>query len=245
MEKQLESKNPLTDTEIEQYSRDGFYIIKNGCSHDLIEAFNSHIHTIRSAQEMPDWVAVKDVEDRFKIRVFNPHLHDGFALQMMKLPIIKRALAQLMGDEAVGVQSMYFYKEPGSKGQAAHQDYFYIKNQPNTMIAGYIALEDIDEENGCLWVIPGSQKSGLLSHGKVKNVSEHEPWTDETEGIDLAEEIPVRMKKGDILFFHNLLIHSSKRNRSKNRWRKSYVCHYIRHDSEIEREDLKRKIPLE
>lgn len=243
MEKRSDRQKPLSDKEIELYNRDGFYLIKNGCSHDLIDVFNSHIHTIRSADKMAEWAAVKD-EDRFKLRVFNPHLHDGFALQMMKLPIIRGALAQLLGDEAVGVQSMYFYKEPGSKGQAAHQDYFYIRNHPNTMVAGYIAMEDIDEENGCLWVIPGSHKNGLLKHGKVKNVSEHEPETDETEGVNLMEEIPVRMKKGDILFFHNLLIHSSTRNRSENRWRKSYVCHYIRHDSEIEREDLKRKIPL-
>jgi len=40
---------------------------------------------------------------------------------MMKLPVVRGAPAQLMGDEAVGVQSMYFYKEPGSPGQAAHQ----------------------------------------------------------------------------------------------------------------------------
>lgn len=243
VESTFELRKPLTDKEVEQYNKDGFYLIKNGCSQDLIDAFNAHIYTIRSAEILEDWAAVQD-EDRFKHRLFNPHLHDGFALQMMKLPIIRGALAQLMGDEAVGVQSMYFYKEPGSKGQAAHQDYYYIRNHPNTMVAGYIALEDIDEENGCLWVIPGTQKLGLIKHGKVKNVSEHEPWTDETEGVNLKEELPVRMKKGDILFFHNLLIHSSTRNRSENRWRRSYVCHYIRHDSEIEREDLRRKIPL-
>lgn len=243
VEKQLERLKPLTSKEVEQYNENGFVLIKNGCSHDLIDAFNSHIHSIRSASEMPNWAAVKD-ENRFKVRVFNPHLHDGFALQMMKLPVVSGALAQLMGDKAVGVQSMYFYKEPGAKGQAAHQDYFYIRNHPNTMVAGYIAMEDIDEENGCLWVIPGSHKLGLLKHVEVKNKNEHEPGTDETEGVDLSKEIPVRMKKGDILFFHNLLIHSSTKNRSENRWRKSYVCHYIRHDSEIEREDLKKKISL-
>ncbi|MBM7622198.1 phytanoyl-CoA hydroxylase [Bacillus tianshenii] len=243
MESVKERLSPLTNEQVEQYDRDGYILIKKGCSHDLIDVFNAHIHTIRSADVMPEWAAVEP-EDRFKLRVFNPHLHDGFALQMMKLPIVRGALAQIMGDEAVGVQSMYFYKEPGSKGQAAHQDYFYIRNNPNTMVAGYIALEEIDEENGCLWVIPGSHKHGLLKHGKVKRVNEHEPWTDETEGIDLSKEITIRMEKGDILFFHNLLVHSSGRNRSENRWRKSYVCHYIRQDSEIEREDLKRKIPL-
>lgn len=251
MQKSLaaERKSPLSSEQIKQYERDGFLIVPNGCSEDLREAYNSHIYTVRAAEEIEDWAKphqgkiIKD-KDRFALRVFNPHLHDGFSLQMMKLPLVRGALAQLLGDEAVGIQSMYFYKAPGTPGQAAHQDYYYIKNEPNTLTAAWIAMEDVDEENGCLWVIPGSHKNGLLSHGKVKDSSEHESWTGETEGADLSKQIPVVMKAGDVVLFHNLLIHSSGKNRSTNRWRRSYVCHYIRHDSVIEREDLKKKIVL-
>ncbi|MEC0266392.1 phytanoyl-CoA dioxygenase family protein [Paenibacillus anseongense] len=246
---QSERVNPLTPEQIKQYHEDGFIIIKNGCSDDLIDAFNSHIHAIRSSEAMPEWAkprkggAVVDDKDRFSLRLFNPHLHDGFSLQMMKLPVVRGALAQVLGDEATGVQSMYFYKEPGSPGQAAHQDYYYIKNDPNTLTAAWVAMEYTNEENGCLYVIPGSQKLGVLPHGDVKNLQEHEAWTHEVEGIDLSKEIPVILDKGDILIFDSNLIHSSTRNRS-NRWRRSYVCHYIRHDSTIEREDLKKKISL-
>jgi phytanoyl-CoA hydroxylase len=240
---------PLTEIEAEQYIRDGYIVIKQGCSQDLIEAFNAHVHTIRSSDPMPDWALPRkgqqvEAKDRFSVRLFNPHLHDGFSLQMMKLPIIRGALSQLLGDEAVGVQSMYFYKEPGAQGQAAHQDYFYIRNDPNTLTATWVAMERADPENGCLFVIPGSHQLGLKPHGKVRNTEEHEPWTDETEGVDLGAEIPVPLEAGDILIFHNLLVHSSRRNRSKDRWRRSYVCHYIRHDSSIERADLSRKIVL-
>lgn len=239
----------LSPEQVKQYEEEGYLVIRNGCSNDLIEAFNSHIYTIRSAAKLPDWAdphkghEISD-KDRFSVRLFNPHLHDGFSLQIMKLPIIRDTLPQLLGDEAVGIQSMYFYKSPGSPGQAAHQDYYYIDNNPNTLTAAWIAMEDVDEENGCLWVIPGSHKEGLLPHGRVKDVGEHEAWTDETEGADLSKQIPVVMKSGDIVFFHNLLIHSSGKNRTDNRWRRSYVCHYIRHDSTIEREDLKNKISL-
>jgi phytanoyl-CoA hydroxylase len=245
-----ERTKPLSQEQIEQYDNQGYIIIQGGCSDDLIDAFNAHVHAIRSEDPLPAWAKPRrkqdqeiTEQDRFSIRLFNPHLHDGFSLQVMKLPIVRGALAQVLGDEAVGVQSMYFYKSPGSPGQAAHQDYYYIRNDPNTLTAAWVAMEYTNEENGCLYVIPGSHKSGLLPHGKVKNVEEHESWTDETEGIDLSEEIPVILNKGDILIFDSLLIHSSTRNRS-NRWRRSYVCHYIRHDSTIEREDLKRKISL-
>ncbi|MFD2612332.1 phytanoyl-CoA dioxygenase family protein [Paenibacillus gansuensis] len=238
---------PLNDEQLAQYERDGYILIKKGCSSDLIDAFNRHIYELRAVplEQMQDWARTNE-ESRFTLRLFNPHQHDSFSRQLMKLPVIRGALAQLMGKEAVCVQSMYFYKEPGSPGQAAHQDYYYIKNDPMTMVAAWTAMEDqVDEENGCLWVIPGTHKLGLLPHGAVKNLDEHEPWTDETEGIDLTKQIPVIMEKGDILFFHELLIHSSNRNRSKDRWRRSYVCHYIREDSAVTlREDLREKYPL-
>lgn len=244
--------NPLSQEQVDQFQEQGYLLLKGACSKDLIHAYNRHIYDIRSMDPLPTWAQPRkgqsqaDAKERFSLRLFNPHQQDGFSLQMMKLPIIRGALAQLMGDEAVGVQSMYFYKEPGSPGQAAHQDYYYIKDDPMTMIAAWIAMEErVDEENGCLWVIPGSHKLGLLPHGKVTNLKEHEAWTDQTEGIDLSQEIPVVMEGGDLLFFHELLIHSSNRNRSNDRWRRSYVCHYIRHDSQVlKREDLKQKYSL-
>jgi phytanoyl-CoA hydroxylase len=246
---QAERLQPLSAGQIQKYKDEGFLVIPQGCSDDLIDAFNSHIHSIRSSDSMPEWAkprrggAAVDDADRFSVRLFNPHLHDGFSLQMMKLPVVRGALAQLLGDEAAGVQSMYFYKEPGSPGQAAHQDYYYIKNEPNTLTAAWVAMEYTNEENGCLYVIPGSHKLGILPHGAVKNLQEHEAWTHEVEDIDLSQEIPVILNKGDILVFDSNLIHSSTRNLSE-RWRRSYVCHYIRHDSAIEREDLKKKISL-
>ncbi|ANE48515.1 phytanoyl-CoA dioxygenase [Paenibacillus swuensis] len=236
---------PFTEEDIRTYEEQGYLLVKKGCSADLIDAFNGHIYDIRNQTPMPDWAAC-DEDKKYSLRLFNPHRHDSFSRQMMKLPIIRGGLAQLMGKEAAGVQSMYFYKEPGSPGQASHQDYYYIKNDPMTMIAAWVAMEDlVDEENGCLWVIPGTHKLGLLPHGAVKNLDEHESWTKETEGVDVSNQIPVVMEKGDILFFHELVIHSSNKNRSLNRWRRSYVCHYIREDANITlREDLREKYPL-
>ncbi|HTG68368.1 MAG TPA: phytanoyl-CoA dioxygenase family protein [Candidatus Udaeobacter sp.] len=235
--------SPLNKEQISFFAENGYLLLRQACSNDLLDIYNRHIYNLAKnvIPDQPDSVE----KATFSFRVFNPHLKDSFSLQMLKLPIIRGALAQLMGDEAVGVQSMYFFKEPGSKGQAAHQDYEYIHHEPNTMIATSLAMESNDEDNGCLRVIPGSHKLGPLRHGKVKDLLEHADWTTETEGVDLTAEIPVVMEKGDLLFFHSLLVHSSTRNKTKDRFRRSYVCHYIRHDSKVTlREDLKRKIDL-
>ncbi|UVI31972.1 phytanoyl-CoA dioxygenase family protein [Paenibacillus spongiae] len=236
---------PLSAEQIDFFNEQGYILIKKGMSDDLIDAFNGHIYDLRNQTPLPEWAKCDD-DKRYSVRLFNPHQQDSFSRQMMKHVLIRGALAQLMGREAVCVQSMYFYKEPGSPGQAAHQDYYYIKDDPMTMIAAWVAMEEsVDEENGCLWVMPGTHKLGLLPHGAVRNLEEHEKWTHETEGVDELKEIPVIMEKGDILLFSELLIHSSTKNRSKDRWRRSYVCHYIREDSSVlHREDLRVKYPL-
>ncbi|MBW7454233.1 phytanoyl-CoA dioxygenase family protein, partial [Paenibacillus sepulcri] len=136
---------PLTREQLQFYKDNGYLILRKSASDDLIDAFNAHIRSIRLSEDMPEWAKprrgqdVVEDKDRFSLRLFNPHLHDGFAKQMMKLPVIRGALAQLLGDEAAGVQSMYFYKEPGAPGQAAHQDYYYIRNEPNSLTAAWVA----------------------------------------------------------------------------------------------------------
>jgi phytanoyl-CoA hydroxylase len=246
---------PLTQEQIDHYDKHGYLLIRKGCSEDMIDAYNAHIYHLRSLpiDEMEPWVKNRmhlengnySEKTRFTTRVFCPHQYDSFSLQMMKLPIIRGAVAQLLGDEAMGIQSMYFFKEPGASGQAAHQDYNYIRNEPNTLIGVWMAMDDTDEENGCLWVLPGSHRFGLLKHGDVKNRKEHDPDMSEIEEIDLTQEIPVVMEKGDILIIHNLVVHSSLRNRSPDRWRRANVFHYLRHDSVITvRDELKQKYAL-
>jgi phytanoyl-CoA hydroxylase len=153
-----ERPSPLTAEQINEYENNGYLIIRQGCSDDLTEAYNSHIYTLRVNQDVEE-------EGQFSKRMFNPHNDDSFSLQMMKLPIVRGAVEQILGKEAAGIQSMYFFKAPRTKGQAAHQDYEYIKNEPNTMTAVWLAMDKTDEANGCLWVLPGSHKLGLLKHG--------------------------------------------------------------------------------
>jgi phytanoyl-CoA hydroxylase len=237
--------------QLDFYRDNGYLLIHGLLDQATIDAFNAHIWQIRAAPTPPGWAMTPEPdgtireEHRFSRRLFNPHLHDERSLRLMKLPRVGRILGELLGGAATGVQSMYFYKVPGTPGQANHQDYEYIKNELNTLTACWIAMDDADEENGCLWVVPGTNRGPLLGHGAVRDTEEHEDWTTEAVGIDHAAEVPVRMRSGDALFFHNLLVHSSTRNRSASRTRRAYVCHYIRHDSVILREDLARKIPFD
>jgi ectoine hydroxylase-related dioxygenase (phytanoyl-CoA dioxygenase family) len=86
-----------------------------------------------------------------------------------------------------------------------HQDHFYVKGDTNTVTA-WVPLQDTDYLKGCISVMPGSHKLGLLRH-EIKFGKRDIP-----KGIFDREIRYVEVEKGDIVLFHSLLLHSSNLN---------------------------------
>src|SRR5690606_38612988 len=86
---------------------------------------------------------------------------------------------------------------------------------------------DVDENNGCLWVVPGSHKLGVLNHvdtfSHLGLDDEHWPWDRAT---------PIHGKAGDAVFFHVNCIHGSKPNWS-DKPRPVFIHRYRRADDFI------------
>ena len=124
------------------------------------------------------------------------------------------------------MQSMLFFKPPGLQGQAWHQDERFIPTRDRSLIGAWIAVDDADIENGCLWVLPGSHRTGQLwptrDHGRPDLFDP----TDESYGFDDEGAIAVEVKAGTVVFFNGYLLHRSLPNRS-NRSRMALVNHYM------------------
>lgn len=99
-------------------------------------------------------------------------------------------------------------KEPiGGHPKLLHQDAAYFQHRYEGPMAMLTYACDVDEQNGCLWVVPGSHKLGVLRH--VDTFSHL--------GLDEAEwpweaATPIHGKAGDAIFFHVNCIHGSKPN---------------------------------
>ena len=94
-----------------------------------------------------------------------------------------------------------------------------------------MALDDIDEENGGLIVLPGSNTDDILA---MSPIDTSQSFTDTAVQPDAQyTEHLVEMEKGDLLFFYGRLIHGSTQNRSSTRFRKTFICHYISAGSTI------------
>jgi ectoine hydroxylase-related dioxygenase (phytanoyl-CoA dioxygenase family) len=125
---------------------------------------------------------------------------------------------------------MLYFKPAGARGQALHQDQYYLRVQPGTCLAAWLALDDCDEENGCLQVVPGTQNAPILCTVKADTT---QSFTDVT--VPLGEGMsaePVIMKAGDVLFFNGQLVHGSYPNITTDRFRRSLIGHYIVGDAE-------------
>jgi ectoine hydroxylase-related dioxygenase (phytanoyl-CoA dioxygenase family) len=120
---------------------------------------------------------------------------------------------------------MFYFKPPGARGQDLHQDNFYLRVRPGTCIAAWLAVDPSDRENGGLVVVPGSHETEIVCPEKADPdrffTSEHVPVP---EGM---RETPVDMDAGDMLFFHGSLIHGSYPNKSHDRFRRAFICHYL------------------
>src|SRR5690606_6735987 len=101
----------------------------------------------------PDFQAgVHDPLKRYP-RVMHPHRFNETAKKYMLHQPVFDVLRDLYEEEPIAAQSMYYYKPPGSRGQALHQDNFYLKVEPGNCIAAWTAVERADEDNGCLLVV--------------------------------------------------------------------------------------------
>jgi hypothetical protein len=133
--------------------------------------FRDHFMRLREAGSYPgDVVGVEPGSEhplkRYP-RMIHMHRWDQVALDWLLEPRLAHSLSSLLdGLEPFAVQTMLYFKPPGARGQAVHQDQYYLRVEPGTCIAAWMALDSCDEENGCLQVVPGSHSDRPLHRGR-------------------------------------------------------------------------------
>lgn len=176
---------------------------------------------------------VKDYDptDPLKVypRMHNPHHHcdkevGPLAKRYMLDDRVYRIMQDLFGEEPVACQSMFYFKPAGARGQDFHQDNLYLRIKPGTCMAAWLAVDPADEENGGMNVVPGSHKLDMICPGPSDS---KQSFTNHRVAIPEGREaIPANLAAGDMLFFNGSVIHGSYPNSSKDRFRRSFICHY-------------------
>ena len=114
--------------------------------------------------------------------------------------------------------SNFFIKQPHSNTTVGwHQDSYYWPLDPKISATVWLALEDVDEHNAAMKVIPGSHKAGLLKHSRSTDTDS--VLTLECERGQFREDaaVSLNLKAGQISIHDDKLVHGSPANHSDRR----------------------------
>ncbi|MDN3688778.1 phytanoyl-CoA dioxygenase family protein [Cyclobacterium jeungdonense] len=128
----------------------------------------------------------------------------------------------VLGEQVVGKTLEYFNK-PAKIGKATppHQDGYYFMLEPMSAVTMWLALEEVDEQNGWVSYVKGSHKKGMRPHGATQTVGFSQGIVDFGQPSDLEDEVFFPAKPGDLLLHHALTIHRAAPNTHPERSRKA------------------------
>ena len=226
----------ITPTQVQQFRDDGYCVVEGLFSSQEITEIELFFEAYKQqGGKVYDGGNTYEEIDPTKqqLRAMQPHRHVRRARDWMLHPEVAAVLEVLLQRPALGVQTMYYFKPPGGKGQGMHQDNFYLVSSPATCIAAWTAIDAADIENGCLYVAPGSHRHEIFCPDKSKTDAWLEYGDSHINPFPRhLKPIPVEVPKGATMFFSGNLVHGSGPNRTKDRFRRTFIGHYIDEASE-------------
>jgi len=221
------------------YARDGYAVVPGLLDDAALATARAEATAIcRGRRGAVDGVVALDEAEsdldvlRRYLCVHFPHKISEPLLDLARLPAAVDVLTAVIGPNVKLMQSMLFIKSAGRPGQAWHQDETHIFIWDRSLTAIWIALDDATVENGCLWVIPGSHRAGVLYPVRDQDDDRFD-CTQEAYGFAYREEqaIPVEAPAGSAVVFDGYLLHRSLPNSNRHGTRRALVNHYMSAES--------------
>ena len=139
----------------------------------------------------------------------------------------------LFGDTPVLFEDKLNYKYPGGGSPfPMHQDYGYWQGHSPDLTTAMIYLDAADAENGCLEVVPGAHKRGLLERGEMRISARITDHHIEAETLDPATAVPVSGPPGTLILFSGFAPHASAPNLSDRSRRAILFTYYPARDGD-------------
>lgn len=220
---------------IERYERDGYLAMEDLVSRSEVTELREEAEKLcleKGGALARDSGAASSDPLAAYLAIHFPHKLSSRFRAALAHPRIVEVLTSLIGPNIKCMQSMLFIKHAGKPGQAWHQDEDFIPTRDRSLTAAWIALDDATIDNGCLWAIPGSHRSGVLwplrRHVNPEYDSIPESFDFPYEESDAR---PIEVAMGSVVFFNGYLLHKSLRNRRRDGFRRALVNHYMRAES--------------
>ncbi|MDJ0821791.1 MAG: phytanoyl-CoA dioxygenase family protein [Paracoccaceae bacterium] len=213
----------------QEFETQGFTVIRGFLDPDFT-------HEIREAAERFNREIIPKLQEDFGFfedrarpdtlrQVNNMYLHDDYFRALFNHFHWTECASQLLSEDVQCVGMQWFDKPVGTTHETPpHQDDASLSTVNQNALAMWVALDPVDEGNGCLRYIPGSHLEGYRHH-VTKNATGFSRRIDAYSESDRQREYPVVMKPGDLVVHHPLTIHRADANRSQYR-RRSFLQLY-------------------
>jgi len=214
---------PLTPNQQKEYQQNGYTIQPAVFSKSECDQFIDYMMDLHAGRHQLDGFTPREANEWG--RTHNQHNYDPIAMQWLIDARLYQPLYDCLQTEPDGIQTMYFWK--GSE-QRRHQDQFYL---PSCMSA-WIALQDVDDKNGTIYVQPGSHHHRLVTRHDFEAGTEFE-GIDYNDAVDLQfernnlPEVTVEVAAGDVVYFHGVLVHRGGPILEPDSFRHVLANHYI------------------
>ncbi|MCZ7647783.1 MAG: phytanoyl-CoA dioxygenase family protein [Planctomycetota bacterium] len=212
----------LSERQLAQYRDEGYFVtapaFEPGELAEMIAEFDRlHAQCVRDADATGEEKRIRFA--RLRPFIGQAHLKSEAISRFTRAPIYLEICRNFIGPDADLYYNQVVIKPPeGGLAFGWHQDSGYGITEPLEYVTCWTAIGPAFKENGCVWVIPGSHKRGLLEH--VRGPESLDAVVDDERGA-----IPVELEPGQIAVFSSLTLHRSGPNVSKT-VRRGFVPQY-------------------
>jgi phytanoyl-CoA hydroxylase len=247
------NQKPFQEDLKRKFLSDGFIFFPGFLNKEEIELVKNRLSEFikNKVPEMPETeVYYEDKADKNTLKQLQKLFdHDHFFFDMMFGSRFEKLASILLDDQVHGKNMQYFNKPPKiGKPTPAHQDGYYFMLEPNEAATMWMALEAVDEENGCVRYVKGSHKHGMRAHGKTNTLGFSQGISDFGRTNDVENEVWFPTNAGDLLVHHSLTIHRADGNSSETRSRKAMGLIYYAekaHENKYAHEEYALKLAEE
>lgn len=224
----------LTAGQVQQFKAQGFLLGSKVLSDDQLEVLRQEMQRVIDEHDRPAQGGRAPVLCRNLARpeapvwqIVNIWMASDAFRELIYHPTVTEEIAQLTAAKELRIwHDQIQYKPAGVGGvNMWHQDspYWPIL-RPMIQVTAWVALDDVDEANGCMSMVPGSHLWGDAIEA-IHQIKEFSAVPATYQGHEVRVQLcPV--PKGHVHYHHGLTWHGSGANRS-GRPRRAIALHYM------------------
>ena len=226
----------LTKAQIEQYHEKGYVVVEGVLSPEKLKRLRQETEAIIArASEVTANNEIYDLEDSHSAqnprvrRIKEPHNHSKYFWDLFCDSDITEVLVPLLGDNIRIYGAKMNMKAAGYGAPVEwHQDWAFYPHTNDDVLATGLLLDDCDESNGPLMVLPGSHKGPIYDHHADGFFCG--AFDPDAEGLDVSPSEMLTGPAGSMTIHHVRAVHGSALNTS-SRQRRLLLTEYAAADA--------------